>query len=77
MKPMKSRLFSGLLLPLCLAAGCAQREEDRQPTAAEVKEYTARIDRAEADAKAKAIRESRAKEDATDRLARARVPASN
>ena len=77
MKPMKRRTFSALLLPLCLAGACAEREEDRQPSAAEVREYIARVDRAEAEAKAKAIQDSRAKEEATDRLARARVPARN
>ena len=48
MKLMKRLAFFGLLLPLCLAASCAQREEDRQPSAAEVREYIARIDRQEA-----------------------------
>ena len=71
------KLILPLLAAFSLITGCSGKEEDRQPSAAEIREYTARIDRAEAEAKAKAIRESRAVEEARDRQARARVPAQN
>jgi membrane protein involved in colicin uptake len=52
--------------------GCG--EQERQPSAAEVRRYTDAIDRAEAEAKAKAVRESRAKEEAVSEAHLERVP---
>jgi hypothetical protein len=76
-----ARLGSGryFLLPIFLlfAIGGCGREEERQPTAAEVQAYTKKIDRAEAEAKAKAIRASRAKEKAVEQKHLERVPAQN
>ena len=52
---------------LFLLCGCgAGSDEDRQPTAAEVKAYTEKMERDEARARAVAIRDSRAKEEARD-----------
>lgn len=64
-----SALIAGL-------SGCSDPEE-RQPSAAEVQRYTAKIERADAEAKAKAIRASRAQEQAQDENHLARVPAQD
>lgn len=69
---------ASVVIALFLLGGCGGAgEEDRQPTEAEVKAYTAGIDRNEVEAKANAIGESRAKEQALDREHRAKVPARN
>ena len=69
----------GCFLPVLLFAGvggCGD-EAEREPTAAEVRRFTDQIDRAEAEAKAKAVRTSRAKEDQREKEHQARVPAQN
>ena len=70
---MSRHLPALLLLALCACGS----DEDRQPTAAEVRQYTARIDRAEAEAKAAAVRESRAEEKSRADQHQARVPAQD
>lgn len=62
---------------LLAGLGACGDEAERQPTAAEVLRYTNEIDRAEAEAKAKAVQASRAKEKAVDEKHLARVPAKN
>lgn len=76
-----ARLGSGrnFLLPILLlfAAGGCGSEEERQPTPAEVQAYMKKIDRAEAEAKAKAVQASRAKEKAVEERHLERVPAQD
>jgi len=59
------------------ACGSNNGEDERQPTAAEVKAYTDEINRAEAQAQANAVAESRAKEESEDRAHLVRVPSQN
>lgn len=61
---------------LAVLPGCSDPEE-RQPSAAEVQRYTAKIDRAEAQARAKAVEASRAEERSRDENHLAQVPAQD
>jgi hypothetical protein len=67
---MKRHLFCVILFSV---AACSQTEE-RKPTAAEVKRFTDEIDRRDAAEKAKAVEESRKREEVRDRAARRAVP---
>jgi len=66
------RRFTPLLLMLALGA-CGGKPEDRQPEPGEVERFTAKIERDEAQAKAKAIQDSRAREQERGDAARART----
>lgn len=73
-----SRIFFPTIL-LAALCGCGGKEdrEERQPTAAEVRAFTAEIERVEAAHKAEAIRASRAKEEAAKKEHSARLRAEN
>ncbi len=61
---------------LAVLPGCSDPEE-RQPSAEEVQRYTAKIDRAEVEARAKAVEASRAEERERDENHLAQVPSQD
>lgn len=66
------------LAALAVLGGCGgSADEDRQPSAAEVKAFTDRIEREDAAARAKAIAASRAEEERLNRKHLENVPAQD
>lgn len=66
----------GIAALFAALSGCSDPEE-KQPSPGEVQRYTAKIDRAEAEATAKAVQASRAEEEARHQNHLAQVPAQD
>ncbi|MBA3678478.1 MAG: hypothetical protein H0W74_13940 [Sphingosinicella sp.] len=70
--------FAPFIMGIALLSGCGgANDADPQPTPAEVKAYLAKVDHEQARARAKAIRESRAKEEKVKQEHLREVPARN